>query len=85
VELLRCRQIFSEKINVGEIESESFDTYVKPYDGAIWSPFSTDVHGIHTNSPEIKNAKGIEILWNEFVPYITRGTVRAVILNGSIS
>ena len=32
--------------NVGEIESESSDRYVKPRDGAIWSPFSTDVHGL---------------------------------------
>jgi len=30
--------IFRINNNVGEIESESFDRYVKPRDGAIWSP-----------------------------------------------
>jgi len=59
--------IFRINNNDGEIERESFDRYVKPHDGAIWSSFSTDVHGIHANNPEIKNAKGIEIVWNEFV------------------
>ena len=39
--------IFRINNNVGEIESESFDRYVKPRDGTIWSPFSTDVHGLH--------------------------------------
>jgi len=38
--------IFRINNNVGEIESESFDRYVKPCDGTIWSPFSTDVHGL---------------------------------------
>jgi len=64
--------IFRINNNVGEIESESFDRYVKPRDGAIWSSSSTDVHGLHANSPQIKNAKGIEIVWNDFVSYIDK-------------
>jgi len=59
--------IFRINNNVGEIESESFDRYVKLRDGAIWSSSSKDVHGLHANSPETKNAKGIEIVWNGFV------------------
>ena len=56
--------------DVGKIEIKSFDGYVKARDGAIWSSFSTDVHGLHANSPEIRNVKGIEIVWNEIVSYI---------------
>ena len=68
--------IFRINNNVGEIESESFDRYVKPRDGAIWSSSSTDVHGVHANSPQIKNAKGIEIVWNDFVSYIDKNIGR---------
>ena len=42
--------IFRINYNVREIESESFDSYVKPRDGEIWSPFSTDVHGLQKSS-----------------------------------
>ena len=45
---------------------------MKPRDGAIWSSFSTDIHGFHAKSPEIKNAKRILIVWNEFVSYIDK-------------
>ena len=55
--------IFRINNNIGEIESESFDRYVKLRDGAIWSSSSKDVHGLHANSPEIKNAKVIEIVF----------------------
>jgi len=68
--------IFRINNNDGEIERESFHRNVKLRDGAIWSSFSTDVHGLHANSPEIKNAKGIEIVWNEFVSYIDKNIGR---------
>jgi len=38
--------IFRINKNVGEIESESFDRYVKLRDGAIWSSSSKDAHGL---------------------------------------
>ena len=44
--------IFRINNNVGKIESESFDRYVKPHDGAIWSPFSTDVHDLQKSRIE---------------------------------
>jgi len=68
--------IFRINNDHGEIERESFERYMKPRDGAIWSSISTDVHGVHTNSPEIKNAKGIEKVWNEFVSYIDKNIGR---------
>ncbi len=64
--------IFRMVNNVEDIESKLFCGYVKPRDGTIWSSFSTDAHGLNANSPGIKNAKGIEIVWNEFVSYIDK-------------
>jgi len=57
---------------VGEIEEETFNEYVKPPDGSIWSTHATDVHGLHESHPQIIDADPIQIVWEDFTKYVNR-------------
>ncbi len=51
-------------------QSDIFNKYVRPPDGAIWDTNATQVHGLTASSDEIKNANGFTTVWQEFCEFI---------------
>ena len=54
----------------GQRFSDTFDSYVKPSDSAVWSEHATKIHGLHRGHPSIINADPLESVWVEFIAYL---------------
>ena len=49
---------------------QTFDSYVKPHESAIWSKYATEIHGLHKNHPSIITADPLELVWERFETYL---------------
>ncbi len=52
------------------VEPSTFNKYIKPPEGSIWDPHCTQVHGLNSNSPIIKNANRINQVWSDFCLFL---------------
>jgi inhibitor of KinA sporulation pathway (predicted exonuclease) len=62
-----------------------FDSYVKPAKGALWSQHTINVHEIEPTQRRIKEASGLEEVWNCLLQYfeeLLQGARRASSLHG---
>ena len=48
----------------------TFDRYVQPPEGAVYSSHASAVHGLTLSGDKIKSAQNIEIVWSDFVQFI---------------
>ena len=55
-------------------DTNTFNAYVKPPEGAIFSEACTKIHGLTENSPSIQNASDIDVVWSQFVNWINTNT-----------
>ncbi len=47
-----------------------FNKYVRPQEGAIWSQYAINVHGITPSDPRIQGADTIEDVWRYFCEFV---------------
>jgi hypothetical protein len=60
-----------------------FDSYVKPAKGALWSQHTINGHGIEPTPQRIKEASGLEEVWNCLLQYskdLLEGGKKGIIL-----
>ena len=48
-------------------DTNTFNKYVEPAEGAIFAEACTRIHGLSESSPCIKNASDIDVVWSQFV------------------
>jgi len=54
-----------------EVESATFNKYVKPPSDAIWDTnMCRRVHGLHCEHEKIRDADDIATVWNQFYEFI---------------
>ena len=51
-------------------DSNTFNEYVKPPEGAIFAEACTRIHGLSEDTPCIKNASDIDVVWSQFVSWV---------------
>ena len=57
-------------------DANTFNAYVRPADGAIYSEACTNIHGLTADSPCIQQASDIDVVWSQFVNWINTSTAR---------
>ena len=57
-------------------DANTFNAYVRPADGAIFSEACTNIHGLTADSPCIQHASDIDVVWSQFVNWINTSTAR---------
>ena len=57
-------------------EPLTFNEYVYPGEGAIYSQACTNIHGLSESSQCIKDASDINVVWSRFVGWINNNTAR---------
>ena len=50
-------------------ETQTFNRFVKPGEGAIWNENVTSIHGLHSNHPSIVGADDMDTVWEQFVSW----------------
>ena len=66
-----CFKLDTDVTEYGGIRfSDTFNSYVKPSESAIWSDHTTKIHGLHKGHPSIIHAYPLELVWKQFISYL---------------